>query len=140
MRRCTGQEWLPTSHRPICRDTGAKDGDEFSRSLLTRKTSADEWAVALRNIAWSAPDDRPFLAGKMREMLGYQPWRQQPGAPCYCTDLTREEMPAALAAAERARLPKRRDLSVAATFERVGDGVKNPDAEYAVRLNRALFT
>ena len=76
-----------------------------------------------------------FDAGTLAES-----WRQQPGAPCYCTDLTREEMPAALAAAERARLPKRRDLSVAAIFERVGDGVKNPDAEYAVRLNRALFT
>jgi hypothetical protein len=75
-----------------------------------------------------------FDAGTLAES-----WRQPPGAPCYCTDLTREEMPAVLAAAERARLPKRRDLLVAAIFERVGDGVKNPDAEYAVRLNRALF-
>lgn len=66
-------------------------------------------------------------------------WRQQPGAPCYCTDLTLEEMPAAHAAAERARLPKRRDLAVAAIVERVGDGTTNPDAEYGVRLNRALF-
>lgn len=66
-------------------------------------------------------------------------WRQQPGAPCYCTDLTRKELPAALAAAERARLPKRRDLSLAAVMERIGDGARNPDAEYAVRLNRALF-
>ena len=67
-------------------------------------------------------------------------WRQQPGAPCYCTDLTRQELPAALAAAERARLPKRRDLSLSAVMERLGDGAKNPDADYAVRLNRALFT
>ncbi|MCK9903581.1 NAD(P)-binding domain-containing protein [Frankia sp. Cpl3] len=29
-------------------------------------------------------------------------WRQQPGAPAYCTDLTRDAMGAALAAAERA--------------------------------------
>ena len=27
----------------------------------------------------------------------------------------------------------------AAVYERVGDGTKNPDAEYAVRLNRASF-
>jgi 8-hydroxy-5-deazaflavin:NADPH oxidoreductase len=66
-------------------------------------------------------------------------WRQQPGAPCYCTDLTREEMPAAHAAADRARLPKRRDLSFAAVMERLGDGTTNPDAEYGVRLNRALY-
>jgi predicted dinucleotide-binding enzyme len=66
-------------------------------------------------------------------------WRRQPGAPCYCTDLALEEMTAAHAAAERARLPKRRDLAVAAIVERVGDGTTNPDAEYGVRLNRALF-
>jgi 8-hydroxy-5-deazaflavin:NADPH oxidoreductase len=75
-----------------------------------------------------------FDAGKLSES-----WRQQPGAPCYCTDLTREELAAALAAAEQARLPKRRDLSFAAVIERVGDSGKNPDAEYGVRLNRALF-
>jgi predicted dinucleotide-binding enzyme len=75
-----------------------------------------------------------FDAGKLSES-----WRQQPGAPCYCTDLARKELPAALAAAERARLPKRRDLSLAAVMERLGDGARNPDADYAVRLNRALF-
>ncbi|MFP2961135.1 NADPH-dependent F420 reductase [Myxococcus sp. 1LA] len=75
-----------------------------------------------------------FDAGTLAES-----WRQQPGAPCYCTDLTREQMPAALAAADAARLPKRRDLAVAAITERVGDGTTNPDGEYGVRLNRALF-
>jgi hypothetical protein len=50
----------------------------FSRALLDRKTSADEWAVALRNIAWSTPSERGFLSAKIREMLTYQPWRQQP--------------------------------------------------------------
>ena len=66
-------------------------------------------------------------------------WRQQPGSPCYCTDLTRAELPAALATAEAARLPKRRDLSVAVIQERLSDSKKNPDAEYGVRLSRALF-
>jgi predicted dinucleotide-binding enzyme len=75
-----------------------------------------------------------FDAGKLSES-----WRQQPGAPCYCTDLTRNELPAALAATERPRLPRRRDLAVAAVYERAGEGTKNPDAEYGVRLNRALF-
>ncbi|ATB36236.1 coenzyme F420-dependent NADP oxidoreductase [Cystobacter fuscus] len=75
-----------------------------------------------------------FYSGTLAES-----WRQQPGAPAYCTDLTREEMLAALAAAEAARLPKRRDLVVAALIERVGDGKKNPDAEYGVRLSRALY-
>lgn len=67
-------------------------------------------------------------------------WRQQPGAPCYCTDLTLAELPAALAAAEASRLPKRRDLAVAAMMERLDDPKANPDAEYGVRLCRALYT
>lgn len=75
-----------------------------------------------------------FDSGTLQES-----WRQQPGAPCYCTDLTREQMPAAHASADRIRLPKRRDLSVAAVKEKVGDGTTNPDAEYLVRVNRALF-
>src|SRR4051794_30694585 len=75
-----------------------------------------------------------FDAGTLAES-----WRQQPGAPCYCTDLTKEDLPNALASAEQARLPKRRDLSIAAIQERVGDSTTNPDSEYAVRLVRALF-
>ncbi len=64
----------------IARDSGSDEAEKLSRALLTRKTSADEWAIALRNIAWSAPEDRAFLAEKMREMLAYQPWRMQPSA------------------------------------------------------------
>lgn len=65
-------------------------------------------------------------------------WRQQPGAPAYCTDLTREEMGAALAAADKQRLPKRRDLGVAVMQERLGDGTTNPDEDWGVRLVRAI--
>lgn len=67
-----------------------------------------------------------------------QSWRQQPGAPAYCTDLTREEMGDALAATERDRLPARRDLGVAVIQERLGGGGKNPDADWGVRLVRAI--
>ena len=68
-------------------------------------------------------------------------WRQQPGSPCYCTDLTLRELPAALKAADAARLPKRRDLSYAALLERLqGSSASNPVAEFWwVQLNRALF-
>ncbi|WP_347920028.1 NAD(P)-binding domain-containing protein [Paracoccus marcusii] len=66
-------------------------------------------------------------------------WRQQPGSPSYCTDLTRKEMPDALAATERSRLPVRRDLAIAAIAERMGDSTTNPDSDYAVRLTRVLF-
>lgn len=67
-----------------------------------------------------------------------QSWRQQPGTPAYCTDLTSTEMPAALATADAARSPKRRDIGMAAVAERFGAGGTNPDEEYGVRLNRAL--
>lgn len=65
-------------------------------------------------------------------------WRQQPGAPVYCTDLTSGDIRAALDAAERDRLPKRRDLGVAVMQERLGDGTTNPDEDWGVRLVRAI--
>jgi len=74
-----------------------------------------------------------FDAGSLEES-----WRQQPGAPAYCTDLKMDEMEAALAAAEKERLPKRRDLGVAVMQERLGDGTTNPDADWGVRLVRAI--
>ncbi|MEJ7927494.1 NAD(P)-binding domain-containing protein [Sphingobium sp. AN641] len=66
-------------------------------------------------------------------------WRQQPGAPCYCTDLQASQMAAALEAADKSRLPKRRDLSVAVIMERMGDPKTNPDADFGVRICRAIF-
>ena len=66
-------------------------------------------------------------------------WRQQPGAPIYCTDLTLKEIEAVIDTAEKERLPKRRDIAVAAITERVGDGKTNPGADYAIRLSRALY-
>jgi len=118
-----------------------------SDSFATRGTapgSADRIALPVaadrerdRKVGMALVEDTgfdAFDAGTLAES-----WRQQPGAPCYCTDLTLEQLPAALAAADAARLPRRRDLPVAAIQERVGDSKTNPDAEYGVRLNRAFF-
>jgi hypothetical protein len=74
-----------------------------------------------------------FDAGPLAES-----WRQQPGAPVYCTDLTYGEIRAALDAAERDRLSKRRDLGVAVIQERLGDGTTNPDEDWGVRLVRTI--
>jgi predicted dinucleotide-binding enzyme len=66
-------------------------------------------------------------------------WRQQPGAPAYCTDLSRDELPKALAAADKARSPERRDLAIAAVMERY-EGLKEmPDGDWLVQLNRASY-
>lgn len=66
-------------------------------------------------------------------------WRQQPGAPIYCTDLTTDEMASLVNTAEKERLPARRDIAVAAIMERVSSPTTNPDAEFGLRLSRALY-
>jgi 8-hydroxy-5-deazaflavin:NADPH oxidoreductase len=129
--------------RPIVKAWNAIGSDSFARK---GKPAGSQDRIA---IPVAAENDRDRKVGMaLVEDTGFDAfdagtladsWRQQPGAPGYCTDLTLEEMPAAHAAAERARLPKRRDLAVAAIVERVGDGTTNPDAEYGVRLSRALY-
>ena len=89
------------------------------------------------NVAMALVHDTGLDAVKAGTLA--QSWRQQPGAPCYCTDLTHLEIPAALAAAERDRLPTRRDLAFSAIAERMGDSTSNPDMDYNMRLTRALF-
>ncbi|KSZ56083.1 NADP oxidoreductase [Rhodococcus pyridinivorans KG-16] len=66
-------------------------------------------------------------------------WRQQPGTPCYCTDVTEDEVEHALATADAARSPKRRELSVAVFAERYNDIMVTPEVDVAARVNRAIF-
>ncbi|GAA3005920.1 NAD(P)-binding domain-containing protein [Streptosporangium longisporum] len=129
--------------RPVAKAWNAIGSDSFANK---GKPAGSPDRIAIPVAADSERDREPAMA--LVEDTGFdafyagtlaESWRQQPGAPCYCTDLTREQMPAALAAAQAARLPKRRDLAVAAIQERVGDATTNPDADYGVRLNRVLF-
>jgi hypothetical protein len=66
-------------------------------------------------------------------------WRQQPGSPVYCTDRTRAEMPDWLAAAEKERVPQRRDLAmeVIGDYVRAGGSATGP---FLVAINRACYT
>lgn len=66
-------------------------------------------------------------------------WRQQPGAPIYCTDLTTDEIASLVNTAEKERLPARRDIAVAAIMERMSSPTTNPDADFGLRLSRALY-
>jgi 8-hydroxy-5-deazaflavin:NADPH oxidoreductase len=67
-------------------------------------------------------------------------WRQQPGAPAYCTDLTISEIKKVINTAEKERLPKRRDLAIAAITERMaGSSTAMLDWAYILRINRALY-
>jgi 8-hydroxy-5-deazaflavin:NADPH oxidoreductase len=131
-------------HRPVVKAWNAIGSDSFARK---GKPAGSPGRIAIPVAADSDRDREVGMA--LVEGTGLDAcdagtladsWRQQPGTPCYCTDIIREEMPAALAAADAARSPRRRDLSLAAVMERLeGSGATNPDADYAVRLNRALF-
>lgn len=52
------------------------------REILGTPTSADEWAVSLRNVAWAedTPDTLAYLRAKAREMIANAEWRQSPSA------------------------------------------------------------
>ncbi|KWX20044.1 NADP oxidoreductase [Mycolicibacterium wolinskyi] len=128
--------------RPVVKAWNAIGSDSFARK---HKPAGDPARIAIPVAADSDTERRVGMA--LVEDTGFdavdagplaESWRQQPGTPVYCTDLTRAQVPAALAAADAARSPKRRDLAAAAIAERFGHTV-NPDAEYAVRLNRVLF-
>ena len=129
--------------RPVVKAWNAIGSDSFARKgkpagspgRIAIPVAADRDAD--RRVGMALVEDTGFDAVDAGTLA--ESWRQQPGAPGYCTDLTRTELTVALAAADAARLPKRRDLAVAAFMERVGDGVTNPDAEYGVRVSRALF-
>lgn len=129
--------------RPIVKAWNAIGSDSFARKGKAAGSS-DRIAIPVagdherdKKVGMQLVEDTgfdAFDAGTLAES-----WRQQPGAPAYCTDLTAVEMGPALVAAERERLPKRRDLAIAAIMERVGDSKTNPDADFGVRLNRALY-
>ncbi|RJT75736.1 NADP oxidoreductase [Arthrobacter cheniae] len=66
-------------------------------------------------------------------------WRQQPGAPAYCTELTLQHLPAALAAAEKDLLPERRDKAMAIISKRAEAG-ESLNFDDLVAINRATYT
>lgn len=66
-------------------------------------------------------------------------WRQQPGSPVYCTSLTAEQIPAALAAAQKERLPRRRDLAIDVIMDRANDPSATVDEAFLTQLNRLLY-
>jgi hypothetical protein len=53
---------------------------EYAKLILQSKDSADEWAVALRNVARgdTTAESRALLQQKTEELLRYEPWQNQP--------------------------------------------------------------
>lgn len=62
----------------ISKKSGSDAAAVVSRQVLETKESPDEWAVAMRNVGWHDPKAKPYLAGKVREMLSHEPWKLQP--------------------------------------------------------------
>ncbi|MFE6031712.1 NADPH-dependent F420 reductase [Streptomyces niveus] len=84
-----------------------------------------------RKVAMSLVDDTgfdPYDAGALADS-----WRQQPMGPAYCTELTLDELPAALAAADRVKDADVRD-SMPERFAALGN---NPSLDQVVEMNRA---
>lgn len=61
-------------------------------------------------------------------------WRQQPGTPAYCTELTADELKAALQAADRSRAPGNRDALIKEFMEQ-GDKLTH---DAAIARNREV--
>jgi predicted dinucleotide-binding enzyme len=83
-------------------------------------------------IAQDLVEDTGFIAlaaGNLEDS-----WRQQPGTPAYCTELTLPELKVALQAADKARAPQSRD-SLIARFMAPGSQFTH---EQIVATNRAM--
>lgn len=64
----------------LSRKAQTADAAEVSKEILSHKKSSDEWAVAMRNVAWTDSQSRPYLASKFAEMLRYDSWRDDPSS------------------------------------------------------------
>lgn len=62
----------------LCLETGRSEALDVGRETLDGFGSPDEWAIAMRNVAWLDPGSRTYLAEKVAAMLGNEPWLAQP--------------------------------------------------------------
>ncbi len=136
-------EWVAEQlGRPIIKAWNAILADSFI-DKRSEPGAADRVAIpvagddeAARRVALDLVEDTGFTgvdAGSISES-----WRQQPGAPAYCTDLDEAALIVALEAADRSRSHLRRDLVWSTITERSEAG--GPvTAGYVVALNRAVY-
>ncbi|POE12086.1 NADP oxidoreductase [Pectobacterium odoriferum] len=130
--------------RPIAKAWNAIGARAFAESGMV-SGNPDRIAIP---VAADRKNDRD-IAMRLVEATGFDAfdagtladsWRQQPGSPVYCTNLTKHEMATALDTAEKARLPKRRDLVTAVVLERFGaEKLSNSDADFLTTLNRIIY-
>lgn len=119
-----------------------------SQSFDAKASAPDEPARVAIPVAADRDEDRA-IAMQLVEQTGFdavdagvlaESWRQQPGSPVYCTDRTRAEMPDWLAAAEKERVPQRRDLAMEVIGDYVRAGGDPTDGRFLVAVNRASYS
>ena len=62
----------------LSREVGSEAALGVAREILQSFGSADEWAVSMRNVAWSDPASREFLQNRVSAMLNHPEWREKP--------------------------------------------------------------
>ena len=62
----------------LSREVGSEAALGVAREILQSFGSADEWAVSMRNVAWSDPASREFLQDRVSAMLNHPEWREKP--------------------------------------------------------------
>ncbi|WP_420363829.1 NAD(P)-binding domain-containing protein [Curtobacterium aetherium] len=119
-----------------------------SQSFDAKASAPDKPARVAIPVAADRDEDRA-IAMQLVEQTGFdavdagvlaESWRQQPGSPVYCTDRTRAEMPDWLAAAEKERVPQRRDLAMEVIGDYVRAGGDPTDGRFLVAVNRASYS
>lgn len=119
---CIGSASLASNGRP--------SGDPERLALPVAADREEDKKVAMELV--EATGFTAHDAGTLAES-----WRQQPGTPCYGTDLSIDALPAALERADRENAPIRRDLVVQVFANWLGVGA-NPDAEWSLGIARSI--
>jgi predicted dinucleotide-binding enzyme len=118
--------------RPVVKAWNAIGSESFN-DQATETGAPGRIAIPVAGDDAAAKATASSLIGTLAEW-----WRQQPGTPAYCTDRTATEMPDFLAAADRDRAPRRRDLLLeVATERREADGAITSDR--LMSLGRAIY-
>src|SRR3954451_4027980 len=129
--------------RPVVKAWNSIGSDSFARKGTAAGTpgrialSVAAEREADRKVGMQLVEDTGFDAFDAGPLA--DSWRQQPGAPAYCTDLTRQQLPTALEAAVASRSPKRRDLPISIAGELMSDPSAFRGDDFLLQVARLVY-